>query len=250
MIPSRWIWQFTGLCAVGGLWVTLARAEPSVAMTFRVDDSTSLSEISLRLYGTANKWRKIAEWNQLAPPYRVRLNQVLKLRDPPTLGPEEGKQKLLAMWRRRMGVAASEVGVAASEVGAAPKEKQEEQKKHEEVKLQSEFVATFHEDEVEAKKDLPPQQAERERSYDDYFKEGEAQDKSRHFEEAAASFKKAREINPKSFAAWLCEIAVLKKLGRQAEAKTTAMALVEREPQLKNIPVIRNLLNGEGAPSP
>jgi tetratricopeptide (TPR) repeat protein len=244
MIPSRWVSKFAELCVLSALSIPAAFAASSDATTtFRVDDDTNLSEISLRLYGTANKWRKIAEWNQLASPYRVRLNQVLELRDPPTLGPEEGKQKLLAMWRRRMGV-------VASEVVAAPKEKQEEQKKHEEVKLQSEFVATFHEDEVEAKKDLPPQQAERERSYDDYFKEGEVQDKSQHFEEAAASFKKAREINPKSFAAWLCEIAVLKKLGRQAEAKTTAMALVEREPQLGNIPVIRNLLNGEGATSP
>lgn len=63
---------------------------------------TTLTEISLFLYGVTHRAALIAEWNGLAPPYPIRIGQKLKLRIPPRLTPEEGRAAVLEMWRENL----------------------------------------------------------------------------------------------------------------------------------------------------
>jgi tetratricopeptide (TPR) repeat protein len=75
------------------------------AYTYQVSaDITTLSEISLFLYGKVRFQRKIATWNNLKPPFAVSSGQVLVLLQKPTLTPEQGSQLLLEMWRKRLGL--------------------------------------------------------------------------------------------------------------------------------------------------
>ena len=72
---------------------------------YKVEDTgTNLSLISLELYGKANQWRKIAEWNGIQAPYLIRIKQKLVLKEAPTLTQEQSDEVLLAYWRRKMGL--------------------------------------------------------------------------------------------------------------------------------------------------
>lgn len=82
-------------------------------------EMTSLGEISLFLYGKAGMHKKIAEWNGLAPPYRIKPGVTLKLEQKPTLDPAEGATLVLKMWRRLMGLPDSSAIVAAQGVSAS-----------------------------------------------------------------------------------------------------------------------------------
>jgi hypothetical protein len=80
---------------------TLAAARSSFEVT---DETPTLSEVGLFLYGESRMGREIANWNGIPRPFHIRLGQILVLRVPPALTPNEGSQRLLKMWRKRFGL--------------------------------------------------------------------------------------------------------------------------------------------------
>lgn len=65
-----------------GLMAASARAAvPSVYVV--EDESRSLGSISKELFGDAKYWKKIAGWNQLAPPYKIKKGQQLVIHEIP-----------------------------------------------------------------------------------------------------------------------------------------------------------------------
>ena len=69
---------------------------------FEIDETITLSEVSVLLYGTVKKWSEIAKWNQIKPPYTLKFKRRLVLNEKPTLTREQGRKELLSM-RSRLG---------------------------------------------------------------------------------------------------------------------------------------------------
>lgn len=63
-------------------------------------DFRTLGEVSLFLYSKVQRFKDIARWNHLRPPYKISVGQKLRLKDPPILQPEEGRKLLVQMWQR------------------------------------------------------------------------------------------------------------------------------------------------------
>lgn len=72
--------------------------------TYVVEQYDTLSEISIKLYGTSRRWREIARWNGLEDPHKIRSGKRLLLEEAPTVEPEVGNVLLVEMWRHRFGV--------------------------------------------------------------------------------------------------------------------------------------------------
>lgn len=62
--------------------------------TFQKGDT--LGRVSQKLYGTSKKWKAIAKWNQLKPPYSIQVGQVLTLLEKPA--PKKQKSNQLKTW--------------------------------------------------------------------------------------------------------------------------------------------------------
>ena len=164
-----------------------------------VDDSTpTLGEIAVRLYGTGRKWRDIAKWNHLTPPYPLAVGQKLILEDPPTLTRDEGEKKLLEFWQDRLKV--------------APEETTEETRTPDSMKPEELFSAGML-----------------------YLDRNQ-------YERAFVYFRKARELSPKDVNNWIYEIRTLRLLNRDKEARKTTGILLQWRPDLKVLPVFREML--------
>jgi hypothetical protein len=87
--------QITALILIAG---SQARAAEESAFLV-TEDCGTLQLVALCAYGTTSNWRKIADWNSLAPPYHLKTGQKLLLKEPPRLTPEESELALLKYWR-------------------------------------------------------------------------------------------------------------------------------------------------------
>lgn len=72
-----------------------------VAIYIVDENSRTLGEIAHALYGRASIWERIAQWNNLSAPYRLRVGQSLILKEPIRQSEEQAHKSLLGMWRRR-----------------------------------------------------------------------------------------------------------------------------------------------------
>ena len=68
---------------------------------YRIRANETLSEISVRLFGTTQMWRKIARWNHMEAPYVIRAGKDVKIKKAPTISLAQGDERLRMMWRKR-----------------------------------------------------------------------------------------------------------------------------------------------------
>jgi hypothetical protein len=166
-------------------------------------DISTLSEISVYLYGTAKKYTQIAQWNDIEPPYEIKGGQCLKLKEAPLLTPEQG----LAEMQRRRGESPS---VATANTAPQPV--------------------------------LIPLPLKNEKATEKQLDQGEKALKDGHYGHAITVFRAAREQDPESIAAWLFEIRALSVSHHEAEARELASRLVSKHDELKEIPYLQKLL--------
>lgn len=55
------------------------KPNPKIMDTYTVKSGDSLSAIAIKIYGDANKWRELADLNNIADPSKIRIGQVLNL---------------------------------------------------------------------------------------------------------------------------------------------------------------------------
>jgi hypothetical protein len=65
------------------------------------EEAKNLSLVSLRLYGTQNKWKEIAKWNNLTNPNHISLGQKLIIKQKPILSTKDGNYLLYEYYLKR-----------------------------------------------------------------------------------------------------------------------------------------------------
>src|SRR4051812_4627885 len=91
MIANKILVESRGLRKVGMMWAKPNYLWVAVALfcipanaeetTFRVTKpSHTLYQISREVYGSDHMWKKIAEWNNINPPYALKKGQILIVR--------------------------------------------------------------------------------------------------------------------------------------------------------------------------
>jgi len=191
-----------------------------------VEDGENLSLLSLRLFGTMKKFQQIAEWNNIALPYKIYTKQKLILREEPTLNKKEGFNLVVNYWRKRIGVIEQKIPSRKKEV-IVREQKKEFKKELEKIK-----------EEAIKDADIPPEKL----SAETHFAKGETFFNKEKFGEAYGHFHESRELNPSQLRAWFFEIRCLKKLGRNDEAKKTAELLVDKHAETEHVPFIKKIL--------
>jgi len=73
-------------------------------------------------------------------------------------------------------------------------------------------------------------------------READGEEKKGKLPQASASYRKARELSPDNLTAWFSEISLEMKQGKTDDAKETARLLVEKRPEMKEVPLVRDLL--------
>lgn len=193
-----------------------SRADESNANAFTVsDEAPTLCEIGILLYGRCSAHRKIALWNDLQPPFQLRLGQVLILKEPAALSLEEGRAKLLSIWRRKFGLpafAAKSSYEAALETLSKPAEIGDVVLQLPPKEAQNETRIMAAEAELELAKEL--------------FEK-------KDYEGALASFHSLRSRQPKFLPPWIYEVRSLKALSREKDAGKTVSELLEANPELR-----------------
>lgn len=183
------------------------------------DNAPSLREIALFLYGDIGSFRKIARWNHLPSPYRIKIGQKLILRDSPTLNAEEGTRRLARLWRRHFGLP-------------------ENSQAQEAVVLQSKKVEESFRKELEALKAQEEKENPEEVDSKELYEKGQEAFKEGKYEEALVDLRKSRNLDPDYLAPWMVEIKILKTLNRKEEAQGVARELVKRHEELKDISLV------------
>ncbi len=237
-----------------------------------VQSGENLGQISTRLYNTSKRWKKIAEWNGLVPPYSVRTGQVLKLAEEPPLSEEQGHQALLQMWRKRFGLpldtpirslaslaphttpAQSTHEIVKKAVTPAPPAlSQKEEKMVEETKKENKTfqvnneidsikdVSKMDKKEIEKVEKNIEALAEPQFEAKGYFELGQKFMQAKQYEKASAAFRKSRTMDPELLGPWFYEIKALKLLFKDDEAKKVVVELLDHKPELKDLPVLQTV---------
>jgi tetratricopeptide (TPR) repeat protein len=182
------------------------------------ENARTLSEVALFYYGKSSLWKKIAKWNNLAPPYSLQLNQKLILKLSPQRSEKEGNHLLLTLWRKKFGLSQLRAPLTVPEI-----QKEVEQiKKFEEAKVKYESKKT----EII----YQPTSAEQ------YFQMGKKFFDEKNYSEALFSFKESRKSDSNFLPPWFYEMKVLRLLKRSTEEIQVKEAFLEKHPQLKNLP--------------
>lgn len=185
------------------------------------DDIPTLQEISLYLYGTTQRYGQIAEWNGLAAPYAVRIGQTLQLREAPVLTPEQGRQKVLEMWRSRFALAPEPEPMTLEE------------------KLRIEFEDSLRRARVKEQ----GSDGKVIKSAEEWFSDGERLYEEKELEKSLASFREVLRIEARHLPARVYEVRLLLLLQRNGEARTQAQKLIADQPQFAHVPFFRTVLN-------
>ena len=185
------------------------------------EDTPSLGLVSVYCYGSTRYWRKIAAWNHLPPPFRLKPGQKLWLKKAPTLTPEQGEKKLLAMWRKRLGLPSLDE-IAAKEMAVKKKA------------AQAEYTHALKEAQNEEQEDEPD-------SPEACVARGQKEFDAKQYDAAIADFEKARDADPDTLAAWFYEIRTLRILKKDQEAKAISIQLLKNHPELQNLPMFKDV---------
>lgn len=201
---------------------------------FTVDDHLSLSEISVLLYGTTRRWKELAETNSLQAPYPVHLGQRLKLKTPPSISLEEGRDRLLKMWRTRFGLHDEPVAPAQPDfqtLSESPAESQRVNQRFEEEQKLATAAAPEKSVELDAEAAL---------------REGQSALQHGLLPEARDLLERARTLDPASVEAWIAEMRALELLRKNDEARSIARDFAARFPDLAELPLVKRL-NPDGS---
>lgn len=264
-IPRYWVaFLFAGIVThLGAAWGTdslvSTSQKKSNRWSTRVLDGESLGQISMRLYGTTKKWKKIAEWNQLSPPYRIKVNQLLVLEVQPALSEQAGNDALLQMWRKRFGLVEQAPLVAVPATPVLPQVPQkvqalvEEAKKEDrtlEVKEQIQSIqdtSKMDEEQIKQVETQVEKLEEEEYQAKGFYELGQKHMQSKQYEKAFQSFRKSRTLDPDLLAPWFYEIKALRLMSRDDEAKEVVVELLDHRPELKELPVLQGAPQGGGS---
>jgi len=234
----------------GGITATATAQD---RLEYIVDEETpSLCVVGIYLYGHCAMHREIARWNDIPPPYRIKLGQKLILEKVPELTPAEGRAKLLWAFRKKFGL--PETGTVVS---TPPPKKLEKLTYTEITKLAppkpKALPSIEAQDELVNTVETPTQtqiQAERLRSTEEEFDFGVNLFNKKEFEDAVTAFRNARNQNPKFIPPWIFEIRSLKEIKKDDEARNTARELIEKHPHTARLPVVKTALEAGGTPPP
>jgi tetratricopeptide (TPR) repeat protein len=172
---------------------------------YRIGDETRLVEIAVRLYGDADMFAEIAEWNGMSEPFRLRKGQVLVLKKPPTLDSKEGDQAVLAYWRKHFDNQGETIPAAQTKIAE---------------------TGNLSREMVKAR---------------DSFAEGQKLFDGKKLKKALAKFKESRKIDPDFLPAWFYEIRTLKLLKKEKAAKAASDELLKRRPELQALPMFKGV---------
>ncbi|MBU6376611.1 MAG: hypothetical protein KGQ59_11485, partial [Bdellovibrionales bacterium] len=92
-----------GILAVPGPTLKLVRASELEHVV--TTEAPTLFEIGIFLYGSRERWKELAEINNIQDPRSLHEGQKLRLVRPPRLSVEQGRQALLKYWRAYFGLA-------------------------------------------------------------------------------------------------------------------------------------------------
>lgn len=219
---------FHGFGSATALLVLLAFTPPFVsaraeaqsaalpAQSATLEEGESLSQLALRLYGKASMWESIARWNGLAPDRPLRAGQKLTLLEPPTLDDRAGRQKLLEMWRKRLGGETTPVNALTTPSKNSPVS-------------DPEYAAL-----IPKKPKLASTPGARA-----HLATGQKLIQARKFEEALLELKQARTLEPRLVQAWYLEIRALQELERPDRAEETRAQAFQAIPRLREDPLFQ-----------
>jgi len=184
-------------------------AEDSSVFQYQVKDGDTLSELSTIFFGTQKRWKDIADWNLLSFPYELSQGKILNFKEAPRNSESEGRQALLAMWRKRFEL---------SPLGSDESVRSDTRKRVRElIETQTEGEQT--EDQVYA---------------------GAVEAMGSDDEKALGLFREARREYPQDVKSWIQEIKLLKKLGRKEEEKEVTQEFLKEHPNLKALPFLKD----------
>jgi len=192
-----------------------------------VEPNITLGEISIKLYGTTRMWKKIAQWNNLNPPYALKPNQKLVLKIPPKITNEkEANEKVLQMWRNLLAKKAGE------------KIPQELPIQKQQAETKQKFLEVYSAIEEQEKKEL----SKKELSAKDYFIEGENYFKKGQYHDALKAFQASRKLNDEDKLIWIYELRTLKALNLHHEAQEVAKKFIKVHPDASKLKFVQNIL--------
>lgn len=94
---------FIFFLSVSSVWAITVKINDNYIYTIDAD-TKNLSLVSLRLYGSQNKWKEIAKWNNLSDPNYILLGQKLIIKHKPKISSEEGDLLLYKYYRRKFKI--------------------------------------------------------------------------------------------------------------------------------------------------
>ncbi|MEN9723831.1 MAG: hypothetical protein RJB38_1817, partial [Pseudomonadota bacterium] len=227
----------------------VSNSRPSPSWTYRIDgEILTLGEISLFLYGTQKKSGQIARWNELTSKDRIRMGQVLSLKMAPTLTPDQGRQAVLQMWRKRLGLSPTQqetpptpalapidtgpLGIEFTPVLSIPpapiapppppilKKAEFQSATQALIKNQAQAILT------------------QETTPEKILSRGKSLLKANRTAEALSAFQQVRTQDPQIMTAWFLEFQSLKALKKTEKLKESVELFLKHHPQMADTPVI------------
>ncbi|MBI4924483.1 MAG: LysM peptidoglycan-binding domain-containing protein [Bdellovibrio sp.] len=194
-------------------------------------EARNLSAIALFMYGKSSMYKKIAQWNQLQPPFKIKLGQKLKLELQPLLTKEEGEKKILSYWRKKFDLNFDHQFAHQNDVRAIALKTVELKK----VEIKQKFDEALKVKPVDIEFETPDSKK--------LFLDGKKLFDEKKLPEALSLFRKSREIEKEYLPPWIFEIKTLGELGNLEEQKQVVTMFVKTHPNLKNLPFIKQVEN-------
>jgi LysM repeat protein len=199
----------TALC-----FLILFQTSLTSAAVYVVASGDSLSTISLKIYGSGNKWKSLARLNNVRSPYGLTVGQ--HLRYPATaIASENGKKLLVKFWDRKLSERAGGEDETTETASGAPAPGISRQVASEAIEASSdESRRIFHQGRA-------------------FFDDG-------NFSQALTLFRTSRHADEKFLPPWFYEIRALRKLGQNGLANETRLSLLSSHPELASLPILQD----------
>lgn len=238
------------------------------------DEAPTLCEIGILFYGKCSAYRKIAKWNGISEPYRVRIGQKLVLKGS-AIPTELGREKLLASWRRHFKLKGpAKVGSQLQKFKPAPVVSLSSNEPDAEIpvqvlveKAEKRAAMSFDALVAEAKQtevamvqaaiaEVPAETPEKPAEPDPEvlkmrqilntqaaFAEAREFFSQKNFDKALERTRAIRNQDGAFLPAWLLELAVQRALKNEDSARSVARELLGAHPSAAGLPVLRPYLS-------
>lgn len=194
--------------------VAICVATSAYAADYVVDDSLSALELSIKLYGTPDRAKEISQANPKTTA-KFSKGQHIQIPAPASVSADEGSEKLLDYWRKRLSLRNTDV--SASE--------------------RAELVRRKYDVEVERIRKtepgaLPSANVQRSASL---YQEGEVFYSKKKYADALAKLAESRVLDPQNSQSAILELRVLTDADRLEDAYVAADKLVRDHPEFAAI---------------